>query len=194
MFLSLPHIVALLQHYGYLILFPVVVVEGPIITVIAGFFISLGIFHGAIAYAVIVVGDLTGDALHYAVGRWWDRVSWLARIGRALGYKKEHAEAIERHFTKHLGKTLILGKISHGVGGGVLVAAGIARVDFWKYMWYNFIATVPKSLLLLLIGYYFGSSYVAIDRYFGYLALGIALLLIIIYLIVRRAARKASHD
>lgn len=194
MFLSLAHLLDLLQHYGYFILFPIVVVEGPIVTVLAGFLISLGIMHWAIAYVVVVVGDLAGDALHYAVGRWWDRVSWLARIGRVLGYRKEYADALERHFKKHLGKTLILGKISHGVGGGVLIAAGIARVDFRKYMWYNLIATIPKSFLFLLIGYYFGRSYVQIDRYLGYLSLGIALLLIIVYLIIRKTAQRASHD
>jgi hypothetical protein len=42
--------------YKYLVLFPVMVVEGPIITVIAGFLVSLWRLNGLAAYAVLVAG------------------------------------------------------------------------------------------------------------------------------------------
>ena len=63
--LSFDQSILWLVHYKYLALFPLTRVEGPIITVIMGFFSSLGYINFFFAYAIIVVGDLVGDAFHY---------------------------------------------------------------------------------------------------------------------------------
>lgn len=142
----LQQIIFLLTAHKYLFLFPVVVVEGPIITVIAGFLSSLGPLNIFIAYAVVVVGDIVGDIMYYALG-YYGRQRFINRWGRFLGITLERVERLEKHFEKHSGRTLIIGKLSHGVGAVVLVAAGIARVPFRKFVWYNFIPSLPKSLL-----------------------------------------------
>lgn len=107
-------------------------------------------------------------------------------------------EQLEKHFEKHTGKTLIIGKLAQVVGAVVLVAAGIARVPFRKFIWYNFIATLPKSLILLLIGYYSGESYVKISSYLDYTAIGtvvVAVIFIVIYFMMRRVSKKyAGRD
>ena len=61
----------LLFTYSYLILFPLVVVEGPIVTIIAGFLVSLGFMDFIPTYLTIVSGDLVGDFVYYSAGRWW---------------------------------------------------------------------------------------------------------------------------
>jgi membrane-associated protein len=193
----LQQIILLLTAHKYLFLFPVVVVEGPIITVIAGFLSSLGVFNIFIAYAVVVVGDIAGDVMYYAIG-YYGRQRFVKRWGRFLGITLERVERLEKHFEKHTGKTLIIGKLSHGIGGVVLVAAGIARVPFRKFVWYNFIPTLPKSLILLLIGYYSGESYVRISSYLDYAAIGTtvaAVIFIVIYFMMRRVSKKyAGRD
>ena len=102
-----------------------------------------------------VVGDIVGDIMHYALG-YYGRQRFVKRWGRFLGITLERVERLEKHFEKHSGKTLIIGKLSQGVGAVVLVAAGIARVPFRKFFLYTFIPTLPKSLIRLLIGYYSG--------------------------------------
>jgi membrane protein DedA with SNARE-associated domain len=141
----LQQIIFLLTTHKYLFLFPVVV-EGPIITVIVGFLSSLGLLNIFIAYAVVVVVDIVGDTIYYELGYYGIQRS-VNRWGRFLGITLEHVERLEKHFEKHSGKTLIIGKLSHGVGAVVLVAAGIARVPFRKFIWYNFIRSLPKSLI-----------------------------------------------
>jgi len=157
----LQQIIFLLTAHKYLFLFPVVVVEGPIITVIAGFLSSLGLLNIFIAYAVVVVGDIAGDIMYYALG-YYGKQRFINGWGRFLGITLERVERLEKHFEKHSGKTLVIGKLSHGVGAIVLVAAGIARMPFRKFVWYNFIPSLPKSLILLLIGYYSGESYIKV--------------------------------
>jgi len=52
---------SLLLTYKYLILIPLAVVEGPIITVIAGFLITLGYMNIFLVYLIVIAGDLAGD-------------------------------------------------------------------------------------------------------------------------------------
>lgn len=188
----LEQIILLLTTYKYLLLFPVVVFEGPIITVIAGFLSSLGYLNIFIAYGVVVVGDIAGDIMYYALG-YYGRERFVNRWGRFFGITSERVERLEKYFEKHTGKTLILVKLSQGIGAVVLVAAGIAKVPFRKFVWYNFIPTLPKSLILILIGYYSGESYVKISSYLDYAAIGtviVTVIFIVIYFIMRKLSKK----
>jgi len=188
----LQQILLLLTAYKYVFLFPAAFVEGPIVTVIAGFLSSLGIFNIFIAYAIVVAGDIVGDIMHYAFG-YYGGQRFVKRWGRFLGVTSERVEQLEKHFEKHTGKTLIIGKLTQVVGAVVLVAAGMARVPFRKFVWYNFISTLPKSLILLLIGYYSGESYVKISSYLDYTAIGTvvaAVIFIVIYFMIRRLSKK----
>ena len=186
------HIIPALLQYKYVFLFPAVVIEGPIITIIAGFLASLGIFNVFVVYGLAVTGDLTGDCIYYIIGR-YGRTGLISRWGRYLGITVERVEKLENHFKYHRGKTLITGKIAHGVGAGILLAAGLAKVPFEEFLGFNFLATLPKSLILVLIGFYFGEAYARIYHYLDYVELGtiaVAILLVAIYFITKRRAQK----
>ncbi len=192
--ISLQEVVLFLVAYKYWLIFPITVIEGPIITVISGFLASTGVLNGYWAYGVLVVADLVGDILHYSLGRYGRDSAVFKKWGKYLGYAEKHEATLERHFQKHTGKTLVLGKIAHGLGGAVLIAAGVAKVNFWEFFWYNLLATVPKTLILFLIGYYLGSYYVQIDKYLGYVSaatLGLAITLLLVYVFSNRAAEKS---
>src|SRR5450432_4605817 len=64
------HIAYLLTQYKYLLLFPLAIVEGPIIAVIAGFLCINGFLNLFIVYPIIVAGDLIGDTICYFLGLW----------------------------------------------------------------------------------------------------------------------------
>ena len=180
--ISLPQIIEWLLVYRYIVLFPIMVIEGPIITIIAGFLASLDLLNLYITYAIIVVADLTGDFIYYSIGR-WGRERFVDRWGKYIGLNKNQVVKVEAHFQKHQKKTLIFGKLSHAIGGPILVAAGIARVPVWEFFWVNFIATLPKSFIFLFIGYHFGQAYVRFDRYLDYLTLTVLILGLLILLI-----------
>jgi len=69
--------------YKYLVLYPIMVFEGPIITIIAGFFVSIGHLNGPAVFMVLIVGDVTGDSLYYTIGRWGKGLT-LTRLGRLI--------------------------------------------------------------------------------------------------------------
>jgi len=190
--MALDSIVWLVTTYKYGVLFPLAVVEGPVATVIAGFLSSLGYLNPLVVYGVVVAGDLTGDALYYLLGR-YGRQWFVGRWGSLVGITPERLARLEQHFTTRSGTTLILGKLSHAIGGAILMAAGMAKMPWGKFMAYNLVATLPKSLLLLLIGYYFGQAYAKINRYLDYTAFGtvaVAIALVLTYMLVKTISKR----
>jgi len=185
-------IIAWLAQYRYVVLFPLVVIEGPIVTILAGFLASLGQMNLLICYPLVVVADIVGDMSMYAQGRWGGKPA-VERWGHRFGIKPEMIVRLEERFKKHPGKTLILGKVSHFFGGPILIAAGMARMRISKFLWYNFIGTVPKSLILLLLGFYFGQAYEKFDRVFtyaGWAAVALVVLSVFIYIAIAKKSKK----
>ncbi len=141
----------------YWLLFLAAFVEGPIITVIAGAGVSLGYLAWWPAYLVIVFGDLVSDALHYYIGRWGGE-PFVRRWGKYFRIKESHVERLEKVLNTHPGKSILLGKLAHGVGGALLVAAGLVKMPFKKFIYWNTVGTLPKTLGLLIIGFYFANA------------------------------------
>ena len=193
MIFSFDQALSWLTSYKYAALFPLTVIEGPIITVIAGFFSSLGFINFFLTYLIVVVGDLIGDIIHYVLGRFGGR-KFIDRWGRFIGVGKQQIESIEKQFTKRGSKLLFIGKMSHGIGGAFLVAAGIIKMPFDKFMLSNLLATLVKSMILLLVGFYFGQAYVTIGSYLEKLTVIVAATAVILLLIYIFYFRKKTDN
>jgi membrane protein DedA with SNARE-associated domain len=191
-FWGLDTVFALILQYHYLFIFPIVVIEGPIITVILGYLVSLNFLNPAAAYFVAIMGDLAGDILYYYAGR-WGRSQFLEKYGHYIGLKTDRVLEMEKIFEKHSTKSLFWGKFTLGIGGMIIFAAGASRVSFRKFFGYSIMGTIPKSFLLMLVGFYFGHAYQRISKYFDYTALtmiAVTILLIATYLIIQHFAEK----
>lgn len=140
--------------YGYWLILPLSVVEGPILTVLAGVLVGSGHLDWRWVLALVVAGDLIGDMVFYAVGRW----SWgpLKRLGRRFGLTEKRAASLVDRMRHRGTRLLLIGKWTHAIGAVVLVAAGMARVRIVRFLAINLLATLPKSAVLLLVGSYAG--------------------------------------
>jgi len=154
----------LLQTEGLWLLFPLAMVEGPIVTVLAAYLARLGDMNIVAVYVVVVAADLVGDTIFYILGR--SGLSWLPERWRSrLGFDEKRKAEMEEHFRQSGRNTLLIGKLTHSMGMLVLLAAGASRMPFGPFLLYNLMATLPKSLFFLLIGYTLGYAYSAIDSY-----------------------------
>jgi len=196
MLLELSQIIGWLLKYKYFILFPFAVLEGPIVTVIAGYLSSMNLLNFWIVYGVVVLGDTVGDILYFAAGK-WGRMKFCRRWGRFLDMRIERVERLEKYFAKHAGKTLFWGKFGYGVVGTLMFAAGIADVSFMRFLGFTFIATLIKSMILVQIGFYFGYAYEQIKIYLdytSYITIALAILLILIYIYFQRRAKNILEN
>lgn len=62
-------------------------------------------------------------------------------------------------------RVLILAKLTHAAGFAALIGAGAARMRFWPFLLANLLASVPKSLFFVAIGYLFGEAHEAIGEW-----------------------------
>jgi membrane protein DedA with SNARE-associated domain len=192
MFFTLQNIFHLLLQYKYFIIFPFAVLEGPIITIISGFLASLGQLNFWLAFAVLAFGDLVGDSLYYALGR-FGRERLIAKYGKYLGLDQNRIVQIEKHFETHPWKTFTFGKVVHGTGSAILVAAGLGNVPYFEFLGYNIPTTMANTFILITLGYYFGHAYQRFNTYFEYVAvIGFALLIILYIYFIKRT--KNSLD
>lgn len=151
------HITTWVLDYRYAILFPLIVIEGPITMIIAGYLSSLGFLSLVVTYIIAVVGDLAGDSAYYAIGR-WGSMGFIDRYGKYIGLSRAGVAKLEQRFERQGGKILLAGKATHVIGGAFLVAAGLVKMPYGQFLWFNFLATLVKALGLILIGYYFGAA------------------------------------
>jgi membrane-associated protein len=169
----------LLYTYSYLVLFPLVVIEGPVVTIIAGFLVSIGFMDFIPTYMTVVAGDLAGDILYYSAGRWWLHGAYR-KVLSFFSVNLKMVKRLEGSLKKNKGKVLFFGKLSHAIGGVVLFAAGSAQVPLRDFLEFNFFATLPKSLILLAVGYFFGSTVSSFRKALDYTVLGLFVFTIVL--------------
>jgi membrane-associated protein len=193
--LSIEAILALLSQYGYALLFPISILEGPVVAMLAGALVSFHVFNGITTYLVLLAGDLVGDVIYYGIGilgRKHISPKWRARIG----VTDARIEKLERAFQKHDWKLLLLGK-SQPIGSAVLFVAGLIHMPFWRFFFYNLLGTVPKVAIFMLAGYYFAESYRSFSGFLNYgsiISIAIALVLLAAYWIVRKQTSTEADN
>ncbi|MDP2594270.1 MAG: DedA family protein [bacterium] len=156
-------VIHLLETYKYLILFPLAIIEGPILTVIAGFLVSLGVMNIYIVYAIIVLGDVIGDALYYGLGRFGS--GFLHRHGHWVGITSDRLERTKVLYHTHHFKSVVLSKVVYGVGLIGMVVAGSLKMPYKRFMLAAFLVSLVQSAILIIIGIFFGYAYVQIEQY-----------------------------
>lgn len=180
-----------LLTYRYIVLFPIAIIEGPIIAVVAGSLAANDQLNFFLAYFIIVAGDLVGDSMYYMLGR-FGRNKSLHIFGRRIGLAKEHTRKVDLHFEKHAGKTLFLGKLAFSLEIPVILSAGIAHYPYPQFIKYMTAGVLPKTFGLMLVGYFFGFSIAGAKHDLAYASrASLAALLVLVGIIVAvRISRK----
>ena len=187
-------IIALIIKYKYLIIFPIAVLEGPLIAIVAGFLAYSGYLNVIAVVLLLVFADLVGDSFYYSIGR-FGRARFIHKYGRYIGINEERVASLEKQFEHHHWKIIAIGK-TQAIGSLILVAAGIARAPFRKFLWYNLFATIPKTILFVLIGYFFGHGYQTITTLsdsIGLISIFMSIALIVFYVVFKWHLKRKSH-
>jgi membrane-associated protein len=185
--LLLDHVIPLLHRYGYAVILPIAVVEGPGMAMVAGGLVATGQLDAVEAAVLLILADLVGDAGYYGLGR-FANTPLLHRIGGWLRLTPERMGPIEKGFRAHDWKFLMLGK-TQAFGSVILAFAGAIRMSFLRFIALNAAGTIPKVILFEAIGYFFGRSIIHSLKYVDYATaalFGAALLLLVGYWLLRR--------
>lgn len=173
-----------ITSYGYAALFIAALVEGPMATVFGAILASQGLLQLGGVYTVAVAGDLTGDLILYGLGT-SGRVTTALLCRRFNPGRCRQLDGFIAQFRSHPGRVLVTAKLTHAAGFLVLLSAGAARIPIWLFLRFNLLATLPKSGLLVLLGFFAGAAWRRIDLWlwlFSCLSLVVIGIILIVYL------------
>lgn len=171
------HIFQFLQHYGYFIMLPLMIIEGPVVTLISAMMASLGAFNVFVVLILSIIGDIVGDILLYAAGYKWG-ISFVRSFGRYIGITEKLVNKMEKYFARHGGKTIFAVKSTTGLCWATFVAAGIVKMDFKKFVKNSFYGGIVWSGFLVFMGYFYGYLWREIrdyTKYIGWIIFGVAI-------------------
>ncbi|MFA6273423.1 MAG: VTT domain-containing protein [Candidatus Paceibacterota bacterium] len=188
--------IALILQYKYAILFPLSIIEGPILAVLGGFLVSIGILDFVIVYLIIIAGDIIGDSIAYTVGRFGSE-HFLKRFGKLFRITEERLLKAKEFFNLHRKKSLVMSKLVHGIGVSGLITAGSLKIPYQKFFSVCLLTSIVQSLVLTLVGLFFGHAYVQIGKYFDYFAattIIVGIIVVIIILLRKRLRWKTPNQ
>ncbi|MFH1200863.1 MAG: VTT domain-containing protein [bacterium] len=180
----------LLLTYKYFILIPLAVIEGPIVSVIAGFLVTLGFFNPLTVYAVMVLGDIIGDGIFYYIGYSGKNLFRYFKIN------EEKVEKAKVYFEKNHQKAIAGSKIMWGIGTAGLIAAGALHVPYKRYFKTCALYSLAQSFVMITLGIFFGQAYEIIGKYFDYYAAiaSILVLVVLLFFIFMKKFKKNAEE
>ncbi|PWE31547.1 DedA family protein [Pararhodobacter marinus] len=187
-----PEILTLVQDHGLLLLAPLAVIEGPIMSILGGSLSGADLFNVWAVLAIVIAADLFGDMGLYWIGMRGEALLPERLRARVLNPDSALQRRLRYELTDHGVRLLVLGKLTHGAGFAVLMAAGAMRYPFAKFVLVNLGATAVKSGALVALGWWLGDSWqraeVWLDRAVVFVLLA-AVLGLVVWLHHKRAAR-----
>ncbi|PLX20842.1 hypothetical protein C0584_03595 [Candidatus Parcubacteria bacterium] len=144
-----------LQQHGYWIMLPLMIIEGPIVTVVAAMLSSLGAFNIYVVFVLSIMGDVVGDVIFYFLGYIFG-LRFVKNFGKYIGVTEKLVDQMEKYFIRHGGKTIFAVKATTGLCWATFTAAGIIKMRFYKFIKYSLLGGFVWSGFLVAMGYFYG--------------------------------------
>jgi membrane protein DedA with SNARE-associated domain len=188
-------------HHGLPLLSVVVMIESfgiplPGETALIAFGVLASQGHYSIGSVIVAAtaGAIVGDNLGYwLIGRLGGRA--LFRRWRWLNrYSDRVLPRTEALMERHGGKTVFFGRFVSVLRYTVAWIAGLSRMHWWKFLFWNAAGGIAWATAVGLIAYYSGrAAATAIQRYGLYAAAGVALAIALGWIIIRHVKRRAEE-
>ncbi|MEA2007347.1 MAG: DedA family protein [Patescibacteria group bacterium] len=178
-----------LPSWGYPIMLLLMIVEGPIVTMLAAFLASLGIFSWVVVFVLSVTGDILGDVILYAIGFFGGK-RVADKSQKMLGVGQEMIERLEKRFDKSGAKIVFYVKSTTGLCWIAFILAGTVRMPFQKFLVYSLLGGVVWSGILVGLGYFFGFAAEQIDRYIKFAGWAIFAVALLVFVYITAIKKK----
>lgn len=153
---------------------------GDTLLLAAGFFAGQGKISLFWLILLTVIAAIIGDNVGYRIG-----VKIGPRVFKrkdGLLFRREYIESTQKFYNRHGGKTIIIARFLAYVRTFAPVIAGVGKMPWYRFAFFNVIGGILWGVSLPLIGYWVGYSFPGIDRYFIWFLIISAHVLIILTL------------
>lgn len=160
--------------FGYLIVFFGVIFEafpligsfvpGSIILFFGGLFSRLGYMNLWFVFLLGTLGAFFGDLLGYGLGKVYG-LRVMKKCGKWFLIKKEYLDKSCDIVHNHTGKSLVMGRFHPLTRSVAPFVLGAHKVDFKKFLIFNFIGAFLWTYFFVSVGFFFGESYKILKGY-----------------------------
>ena len=177
--------------WSYLILFILVFVEGPVVTMMAGAMAGAGILRFDVTLLVAILANTAADSMWYLLGYFGGSRAILYRT-RWMRRRRHLVQRLLHTIRQEAVKLFVLSKLAVGVMSiPVLLAAGIARVTWYRLFLVSLIVEPLWNGILIFAGYRLGDYIAHLDRGLRIVALvGSGVMIWLLIVIYRRLFRR----
>ncbi len=193
-------LIQLPSHLGYLILFALVGAEstgvpvpGEAALITAGVLAHQGRFRILLVIIIAAAAAIFGDNIGYLIGRTGGR-----KLLERPGFMEKHRRGVlrkgEPFFAKHGPKAVFLGRWVAGLRIAAAWLAGINRMPWHIFVFWNALGGIAWATSVGLLAYYLGPTVERIFKYVGVFGIGIVVLAAIGYIAWRRLRRKDEQS
>jgi undecaprenyl-diphosphatase len=193
-------LIKLPMRLGYLILFALVGAEssgmpvpGETALVTAGILAQRGQFHIELVILIAAAGAMIGDNIGYLIGRTGGR-----RLLERPGFLEKHRRAVltkgEPFFARHGAKAVFLGRWVAGLRIAAAWLAGINRMPWPVFVFWNALGAVAWAVSVGLLAYYLGPTAERVFKTLGIVGIGAAVVILAAFLVWRRLRRDPAGE
>lgn len=193
-------LVELIRSIGYLGVFAIVFAEsglffgfflpGDSLLFTAGFIASQGLLSLPILLIGCFVAAVLGDNIGYTFGHRVGR-KFFENLQESFWFKKSYLTKTEEFYAKHGAQTIILARFIPIVRTFAPIVAGIASMNYSKFLSFNIIGGICWAIGVTSAGYFLGTMVPNAHKYLLPIVAGIIVLSIVPPIIeILRNARK----
>jgi membrane-associated protein len=136
---------------------------GDSLLITTGLLASQGFFNIITLLVVLPLAAIGGDT----VGYWFGKKVGPAIFKKedSLFFRKSHVRKAHAFYEKHGGKTIVLARFVPIVRTFAPIVAGVAKMEYGRFLSFNVFGGLFWSVGMLLIGFFLGNFIPDVDRY-----------------------------
>jgi membrane protein DedA with SNARE-associated domain/membrane-associated phospholipid phosphatase len=190
-------------HWGYLLVFVVVVLEcqallglfmpGESLVLAAGFLAGQDVFELKLLIPVVALAAIVGDSVGYELGRHLGR-DWLRRHGGRVGIREHHFDRIDRFIARHGGKSVFASHFLHLFRALMPFIAGSNAMPYRRFFVFNAVGCVLWAAVFTTLGYFFGASWNVIEKWIGRGGAIVGAVIVLVFVIIRLWTWLTQHE
>jgi len=165
-----------LGHWGYLVVFLVVMLEcqallglfipGESLVLMSGFLAGGGIFDLDALIVTVAAAAIVGDSIGYEVGQHLGH-AWLRRYGPRSGVRERHLAMVNGFFYRHGGKSARFSHFMHFLRALMPFLAGASGMNYLRFFFYNSLGCILWASVFTLLGYFIGENWHLLEKWLG---------------------------
>jgi membrane protein DedA with SNARE-associated domain len=182
-------VIAMISRFGYTGIVATMAIESAciplpseIIMPFSGYLVSTGEFSMLGVTLAGAIGNVIGSIVAYYAGVWGGR-PFAERYGPYMLISHRDLERADRWFLRYGEAAVLLSRMLPVVRTFISLPAGVARMNFPRFVVFTFIGAVPWCYLLAYVGFKMGEQWDQLRDYFhGFdILIGVGLLAAFIY-------------